>query len=261
MFVALGLPFPRVHFCLGGGGEERRGQQASSLSSNHKLWNFHILQVPTTEEEWKKIADAFASNWNFNNCIGAMDGKHIVIRPPPNSGSYYFNYKHTFSIVLLAIVDADYKFVYVDIGCNGRISDGGVFRNCNMYQMLEQKKLNVPEPTPLPGSTIMCPYTLVADDAFPLKMYILKPYGQVGLTREKRIFNYRLRRVVENAFGILANRFPRRWKQSLWPVLLYTISYGHGQMSTCHPDQLIEKTGRIVPLNQGTGIRDHNQRD
>lgn len=169
-----------------------------------------ILQVPTTKEEWKKIADGFTDKWNFNNCIGSMDGKHIVIRPPPNSGSYYFNYKHTFSIVLLAIVDANYKFLYVDIGCNGRISDGGVFRNCNIYQLFERKELNVPDPTPLPGTTIMCPYLLVADDAFPLKMYILKPYSQIWLTKERRIFNYRLsraRRVVENAFGILSNRF------------------------------------------------------
>lgn len=139
-----------------------------------------------------------------------MDGKHIVIRPPPNSGSYYFNYKHTFSIVLLAIVDADYKFLYVDIGCNGRISDGGVFKNCNIYQMFEQQKMNIPEPIELPGTNFKCPYLLVADDAFQLKTYILKPYSQIGLTREKRIFNYRLsraRRVVENAFGILSNRF------------------------------------------------------
>ena len=57
-----------------------------------------------------------------------MDGKHVLIKPPLNIGSYSFNYKHTFSIILLDIVDADYKFVFVDGGCNGRISDDGVFK-------------------------------------------------------------------------------------------------------------------------------------
>ena len=74
-------------------------------------------QVTTTQNQWEKIAQDFS---NFNNCVGAMDGKRIMIRPPTNSGSYYFNYKYNFSIVLLALVDAEYKFIYVDVGCNGR---------------------------------------------------------------------------------------------------------------------------------------------
>ena len=116
-----------------------------------------------------------------------MDGKHVMIRPPPNSGSYYFNYKHSFSIVLLALVDADYKFIYIDVGCNGRISDGGVFKNSTLSTALEQNSLHIPQATPLPGKTHPIPFMIVADDAFPLKQYILKPYSQVGLTRQKRI--------------------------------------------------------------------------
>lgn len=57
--------------------------------------------------------------------------ENIMIKPPPNSRSYYFNYKHSFSIVLLAVIDADYKFIYIDVGCNGRVADGGVFKNSN----------------------------------------------------------------------------------------------------------------------------------
>lgn len=82
--------------------------------------------------------------------------------------------------------------------------------NSSLCSSLESKTLNIPCPTPIFQEEISLPYTIVADDAFPLKEYIQKPYSQIGLTKEKRIFNYRLsraRRIVENAFGILANRF------------------------------------------------------
>ena len=144
-----------------------------------------------TEEEWMKIAQEFHEMWNFKTFIGTMDGKHIlIIKHPPNSGSYYFNYKHSCSIVLLAIVGANYRFVYTDIGCNGRISDGGVYRNCNLARALEEKCLNIPEPTLLPGTQFLSPYVIVADDTSPLKEYIMKPFSQIGLTPEKIIINY-----------------------------------------------------------------------
>ena len=133
----------------------------------------------------EKIAQVFEEKWNFNHCIGAMDGKHILIKPPAHSGSYYFNYKHSFSVVLLAIVDANYKFIYVDISCNGRISDGGVFQNCDLYKELEENRFNIPQSTFIPGMNLAFPYVIIADDAFPLKQYILKPYSQTGQTRKE----------------------------------------------------------------------------
>uniref|UniRef100_A0A6P7GYA1 Nuclease HARBI1 n=1 Tax=Diabrotica virgifera virgifera TaxID=50390 RepID=A0A6P7GYA1_DIAVI len=92
-----------------------------------------FLKVPSSKEEWQKISSEFKEKWHFPHAIGALDGKHVAIRAPANEGSYYYNYKGFHSLVLLALVDANYKFIYVDCGGNGRISDGGVYRNSSLY--------------------------------------------------------------------------------------------------------------------------------
>ena len=86
-----------------------------------------IVMPPPTEQLWRDVAGDFCKLWHCPNCIGAVDGKHIKIQAPPNSGSCFYNYKGYFSIILLAICNANYKFILVDIGDNGRHSDGGVF--------------------------------------------------------------------------------------------------------------------------------------
>lgn len=166
--------------------------------------------MPQTTAEWLHIADGFQAKTNFPHCIGALDGKHISIIPPPNSGSLYYNYKHNFSVVLLALVDAHCRFLFVDIGAYGRTSDGGVYNNSSLAQCLEANALNIPQATTIPPTNEQYPYVIVADDAFALKPYILKPYAQRNQTPEQRIFNYRLsraRRTVENAFGQMSQRF------------------------------------------------------
>ena len=92
------------------------------------IWNTLAsinLPVPS-EAEWHSIAKDFYARWNFSNCIGAIDGKHIMIQCLSNSGSLFFNYKSYFSIVLLAVASADYRFVMVGIGAYGSSNDSGV---------------------------------------------------------------------------------------------------------------------------------------
>lgn len=157
-----------------------------------------------------RVAEGFSNKWNFPNCIGAVDGKHILIRPPPDSGSFYYNYKGSHSIVLMAVSNADSNFIYVDVGTNGRVSDGGVWDTCSLNQHIEAGSAGMPDDEILPNSSKVLPYVIVADDAFPLKRHIMKPFSHRNQNPEQRVFSYRLsraRRTVENAFGILANRF------------------------------------------------------
>lgn len=167
--------------------------------------------MPSTPEEWMAISEGFEKQWNFPHCVGSMDGKHITLQCPIKSGSDYYNYKSFFSIVLFALVDADYNFIYANVGCQGRISDGGVFKNCELYKQMENKSLRIPQASPLPQRIINVPYVIVFDEAFPLTEHIMKPFSGIHTTRSKeRIFNYHLsrcRRVVENVFGITSSVF------------------------------------------------------
>ena len=102
--------------------------------------------------------------------------------------------------------------MYVDVGAIGSESDEGVFALTRLRELIERGEVRIPPPHPLPGDGQgePCEYFLLGDDAFPLRHYMMKPYPQRGLRRDERIFNYRhsrARRTVENAFGILANRF------------------------------------------------------
>jgi len=168
------------------------------------------LSTPTTEAEWEEVAEKFGTRWNFHHACGALDGKHIRIRKPTKSGSLFYNYKGFFSIVLMGLVDADYKFLWVNIGAEGSQSDCGVFNRSALEPALREDTMGFPRPRPLPHDDKDIPFFIIGDDAFPLRTYLVKPYADKFLDHDQRIFNYRCsraRRVVENAFGILAGRF------------------------------------------------------
>ena len=179
-----------------------------------------LLQANLAKEEWEYIIDQTNSRWQFPNCYAAADGKHIGIICSKNWGSQFYNYKGFFSIMLLAFVDYDYKFLIAEVGYQGRISDGGVFINSAFNLALSNNSLNLSDPKPLPatndpfwvtaGEAKKIPIVFVVDDAFPLTKHCMKPYGRKNLSDEERVFDYlcsRFRRISENAFGIWSNRF------------------------------------------------------
>ncbi|CAI6356703.1 unnamed protein product [Macrosiphum euphorbiae] len=169
-------------------------------------------------EKWIEISELFYKKPNFPNCLGSIDGKHIRCRNPNNSGSLFYNYKKYFSIVLMAVVDANLNFIFIDVGAYGREADSNVFRQSVFGKKLYTNQLQIPDPVSLPlTENNLQPFVFVADEAFGLHTNLLRSYPGRGLNNTRRIFNYRLsraRRTVECAFGVLANK---------WNVLHTTI--------------------------------------
>ncbi|XP_064469716.1 uncharacterized protein LOC135384445 [Ornithodoros turicata] len=116
----------------------------------------------------------------------------------------------TFSIVLMAVVDANYKFSMVDVGASGRHSGGGIFKACEFGRQLVNGTLDIPGLAKLPNSNRVAPHVFVGDEAFQLRPDFMRPFPGKALGPSQAVFNYRLsraRRIVENAFGILAARW------------------------------------------------------
>ena len=134
------------------------------------------------------------------------------VQRPIKCGGQYFNYKKSFSVNLMAVVDAHYRFLYVTVGAQGSANDAAVFGESQFSEAISKPSnpLSIPTARCLPDQVSITPMMFVADEAYPLRPYLMKPFSSRGMSASERIFNYRLsraRRVVENAFGILVNRF------------------------------------------------------
>lgn len=140
----------------------------------------------------------------------------------------------------------------------------------HFLKKLQSKKLNIPNAENVTGSSTNLPYVFVADDAFPLRTDMLKPFRQADLdSRDKEIFNYRLsraRRIVENAFGILSSRFriyhtkinlePHNIRKvvmatcALHNFLIEHVPHAYGPPTCTHQEDI--ENGNIVSAGEDT---------
>ena len=154
--------------------------------------------MPTDPEDWKKIEEEFRHRCNVTHAVSALDGKHMAIK---KLDIQYFNYKGYFSLVLLALFDADYKFLWVNAGASGSSSDAQIFNRSKLKRRIENRTLGLPPPEPLGPGWPDLHYFLQRDDAFALMSWLDKPYSRRQLPRQEKIANYRISRgriVVKN---------------------------------------------------------------
>ena len=131
----------------------------------------------------------------------------------------------------MAVCDANYCFTLIDLGQYGSNNDSGVLSSSFMGEMFDQNSMNLPALSKIhPSSEEKLPYFLLGDEIFPLKNWLMRPFPGAGASEEERIYNYRhsrARRCIENAFGILSQRwgiFLRPIKASVKKVESYTLA-------------------------------------
>ena len=163
---------------------------------------------PHTDEQCEQVAAKFKRRNGFPNIIGAIDDTHITISKPNYEPDVWIDRKGHHSIAVAAIVDADKKFIYYNIGCPGSMHDQRGYRLSGIHDILQR---------------VQDRFHLVGDSAYTLDTKMMVPYKDNGsLTVRQRSFNFNLssnRMVVEHAFGLLKNKFHRihsTLKVSLW---------------------------------------------
>ena len=112
--------------------------------------------------------------------------------------------------MLLALLDLNYRFIFVDTGCNGRASDGEVFSGTPLAICLREKSLSLFCLALLLGHKNSVSYAIVANDAFPFQHNMKKPYPHRSKDMIDLVFYYRLccfRGMVESIFEIEITRF------------------------------------------------------
>ena len=98
----------------------------------NNLWDKCVgQQLPRNEEHFKEKILDMEEHWQFCCCWSAIDGCHLPIKCPPGNivAKEYHNFKNFYSIVLIAMVDANYQFVWVSCGFPGNSHDAIIFQS------------------------------------------------------------------------------------------------------------------------------------
>jgi hypothetical protein len=174
------------------------------------------LSWPSTHEEMQAVIQGFKQKRGLPNCCGAIDCSHFVLELPNNAGATcWFDRDHNYSMKMQAVVDANGRFLNINVGWPESVNDTRVLRNSELYQkVLEGDWLA--GPSELVGG-VEVPQYIVEDAGFPGVAWLVVPYPGDHLPDIRDRFNFfhsSTRIIVDCAFGRL---------KGIWRILLRRI--------------------------------------
>ena len=171
------------------------------------LWTERISSnMPKSQEDLERKILDMEELWQFPCCWVALNGCHVPIKCPPGGPETcreYHNFKNFYSVVLMAMVDSHYRFVWSSCGYPGNSHDAIILRSTNLWNSIQDGLL--PNMAKAVGEVNVSPL-IIADSAFPLRTWLMNPYKNAVLNPQQRYFIYRLSRgsmVTEGAYGQL----------------------------------------------------------
>ena len=157
------------------------------------LWDDAVTKYfPTTRDDYKESMAKFGEEWQFPYAFAAADGSHLPITCPhggTQAMKQYFNFKGFYSIVLMGLVDSEYRFVWPSVGAPGNSHDSTLIQSTELWGRIVEGNVipNVVQQV----ENVDIPPLILGDDALPLRTWIMKPHGDAVLPVDKRYFNYR----------------------------------------------------------------------
>lgn len=176
------------------------------------LWDECVTKhMPKSEEEFRKKMIDMEQFWQFPYCWAAVDGCHVPIKCPPGgpeSRKEYYNFKNFYSVIMMGLVDSNYRFIWGTCGFPGNSHDAIVFQSTKLWSDIRESEFLPPIAKVIGGVTV--PPIVLGDSAFPFQTWLMKPFSNAVLTPKQRYFNYRLSRarmVTEGCYGQMKGRW------------------------------------------------------
>ena len=200
-----------------------------------------FITFPRNGPELLKSIKTFLHKTKLPHVAGAIDGTHVEIsKPQGESAVDYFSRKQKYTIVNQAVCDGNLLFLSIDAGFPGSVHDARMLENSWVYNAAVDREI-LASPTIVINDFVISPY-LLADPAYPIVSWIMKPYAHGTKHLEQKTFNYELSRArccIERAFGLLKGR----WRILLKRIELSPMKASKLFVACCIPHNILQQRG------------------